>query len=156
MSIIIGANSYITVQEADDYITEHYFDTDEVTEKWFLLDEEEKEIVLKRASRSMNLWPFTGVKSSYNQTLAFPRYPSKTVPEEVKFAQVEEALFLFSNDPYNEYRARGVQRYSIGKLSETFFKGGEVIAKSPKATQLLAHYLGGGYDVSKTEHFLGT
>lgn len=65
-----SANSYVTIVEADSYLSIHASDPS----SWKLLSDDEKEIRLKYASLIINTLPLRGMKASLTQRLAFPRW----------------------------------------------------------------------------------
>ena len=152
---------YVDVQYADDYVSTHFLSTDSIRLNWESLADEDKEILLKRSFESIECLPYVGRKSNPNQTTAFPRCPFDEVPEEVKNAQVENAVSLADSSTsedvafYEKLWQFGVESYSIGNLSEKTSSGtwgrstGSVSSGivSARATQMLQPYLRGGYSI---------
>lgn len=151
---------YVTVQDADVYISSHYLSTDEVAISWFALSESDKAVLLTRAFQIIELLPFSGRKTVTGQSCAFPRWPDKTVPDRIKWAQIELALNksdASSNEDAKYYERLwlyGVESYTIGNLSERTSTGSYTIGgaqvtgiTSAEAERLLQPYLGGGYRI---------
>lgn len=151
---------YVTVQDADAYISSHYLSTDEVAVSWRALSESDKAVLLTRAFQTIELLPFAGRKTAPGQSCAFPRWPDKTVPDRIKWAQIELALNksdASSNEDAKYYERLwlyGVESYSIGNLSEKTSAGSYTIGgaqstgvTSAEAERLLQPYLGGGYRI---------
>lgn len=151
---------YVTIQEADMYIASHYLSTDEVAVSWRALSESDKAVLLTRAFQTIELLPFTGRKAAPGQPCAFPRWPDKTVPDRIKWAQIELALNksdASSNEDAKYYERLwlyGVDSYTIGNLSEKTSTGSYTIGgaqatgvTSAEAERLLQPYLGGGYRI---------
>lgn len=151
---------YVTVQDADTYISSHYLSTDEVVATWNALSESDKAVLLTKAFQIIELLPFTGRKAAPGQSCAFPRWPDKTVPDRIKWAQIELALNKSdaSNNEDAKYYERlwlyGVDSYTIGNLSEKTSTGSYTIGgaqatgvTSAEAERLLQPYLGGGYRI---------
>ena len=72
----LNINSYVTVEEADDYINTHYSDESPEYEKWFnsgLSDENKKRALINSTSSIDNLLRFKGAKLNNAQSLQFPR-----------------------------------------------------------------------------------
>lgn len=151
---------YVTVQEADTYIASHYLSTDEVVSAWNALSESDKAVLLTKAFQIIELLPFTGRKTAPGQPYAFPRWPDKTVPDRIKWAQIELALNksdASSNEDAKYYERLwlyGVDSYTIGNLSEKTSTGSYTIGgaqatgvTSAEAERLLQPYLGGGYRI---------
>lgn len=174
MGLTTGIDTYVTTEEADAYIAMHYLSTDEQRMAWENAGDD-KEIALRRACAALDSLTYRGVKFSFPQPLAFPRYfgenyamidgilyapeadrypELKEVPKEVKAAQIEEALEIASPTEATDnldIRNGPVQSYSIGHLSETFERA-EVGAlqsalASIKAQALIRPYTGGSYEM---------
>lgn len=155
-----GVVGYISLEEADQYVLEHYMSTEELRVGWESLKDADKAALLRRSFQSIELLPFTGHKTSLDQTTAFPRCPYPEVPWAVKAAQVEQALI--GADPtatdeaqhYEKLWQWGVSSYTIGNLSEHISKGtygaGAMRTagiSSPVASRLLAPFIQGGYNI---------
>ena len=174
MGLTTGIDTYVTTEEADAYIAMHYLSTDEQRMAWENAGDD-KEIALRRACAALDSLTYRGVKFSFPQPLAFPRYfgenyamidgilhapeadrypELKEVPKEVKAAQIEEALEIISPSEATENREirnGPVQSYSIGHLSESFDKASvgslQSALASVRAQELIRPYTGGGYEV---------
>lgn len=171
--IAVGVDSYVTVEDADRYINEWYLSADPQRQAWEGMQEPEKEICLRRACGELERLAYNGVKFAFVQPLSFPRYfgisyemingvlyspevdrypELKEVPQDVRAAQIEEALEIASPTEATEARKTrnsAVKSYSIGHLSETFELANGIIAilASVKAQELVRQYTGGGFDV---------
>ena len=157
---------YVTVEEANTYIKEHYMSTDAARIRWDALTDGDKAVLLRTSFEAIELLPFSGHKSYKDQTTAFPRYPDTAVPPAVVAAQVENALAssdssgVEEDQSYAKMRAWGIQSYSIGNLSETLGAGGSSAVAaavdaciqagiiSVKAQQFLTPFLRGGYRIT--------
>lgn len=106
--ITVGTDSYVTLAEANAYFDSRPFSTN-----WTDATDDEKEDALKYATKLIDLRSYTGIRTELSQELAFPRtnmyidnvyQPSSTVPQRVKDAQCEMALYLTQNDmtEYND------------------------------------------------------
>ena len=153
MELVVGVNSYVSVEEADSYVAETYLPSEAEALAWEKCSTYDKAILLLRAMKVIEALPFVGRRTSVHQSLCFPRYPDTHVPRAVEAAQVEEAVALASPDyaeilaSKREMRNRGVTSYRLGKLSETFAGQDALQELSPVAAQLLRRYLCGGYDI---------
>ena len=154
MSLIVGTDSYVTLEEANTYISTYYTSTNSQRIAWESLSDEDKEVYLRNALVAMEQLHFQGRKYNNAQALAFPRNCDIEVPEAIKYAQVEEGLELGSptedTETAEEY-AGNVESYSISSLSESYRLGSRyglrAIIKSSKAQGLLRQFIGGGYSV---------
>ena len=154
---------YVTLEQANEYVATHYISTDNLRVTWEGLSSADKSALLLKSFETIELLPFAGRKTSLDQTTAFPRYPSETVPDPVCWAQIENALSASDTsaseeaEHYGRLWQFGVQSYSIGNLSEKISEGawssGSTTAVasglvSTVATRLLKPYLYGSYRVT--------
>lgn len=161
MALEVGKNSYVTVAEADEYITSHYRSNSKDRQRWSELPEEDKEILLQNACTEIELLPFPGRKADREQELAFPRLPqqygqAQDPPKRILAAQIELALWLSDGGKQEELSQRqelqgqGVTSFSLGDLSESYQGGVSSATQNtallcPKVKALLTPYLSGGY-----------
>ena len=99
--LVVGTNSYVTLNEANEYIDTHYGDTNDLACYWRVLGDTSQERWLLKSIQQLENVVLTGIKEKQDQPLAFPRvrcYKEFTVPQEVKDAQVENALGLFKKE----------------------------------------------------------
>ena len=151
----VGTNTYVTVQEANSYIIQHYMSHEEEYTLWFEQSTLNRSTILRRAANNLERLPYVGKKSKKVQQLAFPRWPEVQVPLAVGYAQIEEALALLlpeTQDTLKETQERirrGLRSYSIGQLSESFrvHDTTKNVLNSLTAQELLAPYLSGGYRI---------
>lgn len=116
MSLTVNSDSYISVTDADTYMTNNYISTSTEFTTWDALTDANKEIYLKRATKRIDRQKIRGAKAVDTQTLQFPRalklcgrwyeqpvygvnvngsrdwYIETTVQQNVLDANVEEAL----------------------------------------------------------------
>lgn len=172
--IAVGADTYVTVEEADEYISENFLPSDKQRMAWEKAGGD-KEVALRRACAALDSLTYRGVKFAFPQPLAFPRYfgenyamidgvlyapeadrypELREVPQAIKAAQIEEALEMISPTVATEnkdIRNNPVQSYSIGHLSETFETASvgslQSVLASVRAQALIRPYTGGGYEV---------
>lgn len=154
---------YVTVEQADEYIATHYISTDKLRTTWESLSEEDKSALLLKSFETIELLPFAGRKAVPGQPNAFPRYPDTEVPNQILWAQIENALTSADTsaseeaEHYGRLWQFGVQSYSIGNLSEHISEGAwssgttNSVASglvSTAATRLLKPYLIGSYRIT--------
>lgn len=124
MGLEVGINSYITVDEADDIVSDIYYSTDKELELWGKLETKDKEVAIKRATRVINTLPFIG-KKYIGSSMPWPRwinYEYTECPYDVKAAVVAQALKDKMVKESEEYRLmdNNVKTYSIKNASITF------------------------------------
>lgn len=169
MAITVGTDSYISLTDANTYMSNNYLSTSSELATWNALSNADREVLLKKATKKIDRQILRGVRATNTQVLEFPRairvtetlneYPDVAtirnlswvieteVSQKVKDANVEEALFaVISGASANRRIAlqqQGVKSYSLGDLSETF--GGGFSSQnnllSTNAKDLLSYYL---------------
>lgn len=174
--ITVGTDTYITIEQANEYVVSHFVSTDAQRIAWESLQNDDKEVYLRKATEQIESIRYTGVCKDSGQALSFPRcfeminrhfknenyfdfkfrnglYCQADVPDSVKNAQAEEALEMASptsdTDSYNAY-AGHVENYSVIGLSEKYRNPQDAmdyILHSKKAKMLLKNFVGGGYRV---------
>jgi hypothetical protein len=167
MAFTVGTDTYISVADAATYINSYCISSAAKVVTWNGLNNEDKEVYLRQAAVLIDRQPLVGFKSTSSQTLAFPRslysdygnsfygdllvwttpgwYTQTSVPDDVKYAQVEIALSLAQGISERQLMVReGVKSYSIGHLSETL-QGKSRLSRIPseEALNLLRKYLAG-------------
>lgn len=150
---------YVDIQFADDYVTTHFVSTDMLRENWENLLEEDKEVLLRLSFENIEKLPFVGKKTDCTQQKAFPRFPSKEIPLDIMYAQVENAVEIGAQSSensntqlYQHLRANGIASYSIGDFSETLLDRSSDIylssgILSARAVKLLTAFVAGGYRI---------
>ena len=145
MSIIVGENSYIDIEGADEYFAGRLH-----AERWGETSDADKEIALRQATKEIDRQLLKGRKATDTQELAFPRYPDTEVPEAVKEACCEIALALLErgNSQRRKLQQEGVQSLSLGNMSETYAPGAGRGLISQEAKELLRPWLLGGVNIT--------
>lgn len=151
---------YVTLEDADTYVETHYIEDSTERTYWEDLDDDDKKALLLCSFEAIERLPFPGRKTSPGQPNAFPRYPGKDVPRDVKAAQIENALVnadVSASEEIKQYEKlwnAGVTSYRIGNLSETVGHASYGVAAasqsgvdSPKAKKLLIPFLSGGFNI---------
>lgn len=95
----ININTYVTVEEANEYIKQCYPELDNLAVTWSVLSDHDKEAYLISSASDIDKLFIMGRKLDKNQSMAFPRrecYKERQVPYEVKEAQIENALGLLN------------------------------------------------------------
>jgi len=97
----VGTNTYVTIEDADDYVETNYSEYDDLAAIWSILTDREKERYLKASLGQIEALVIPGRPVDRFQPLQFPRYgvfKSGTIPQEVKDAQVENALGILNSE----------------------------------------------------------
>jgi hypothetical protein len=123
------SNSYVTVEESDDYFT----DDRAHTSSWG--SNTQKDALLITSSRILD-WQlkFAGHKTSPLQSMQFPRtgivlsdgteVPGDVIPQAVKFAALELALMFSKGDRTVDSALAGIEQVKAGPLFVKAVKGG--------------------------------
>lgn len=90
----INKNTYVSLEEVNDYILSNYHYTDTIRIHWEVIDDAEKEIYIKKSAKEIDGLNLKGYKNVGGQLMAFPRFlpaysllNGNTVPLEVQEAQ---------------------------------------------------------------------
>ena len=156
MALVVNVDSYLSLIDADVYLSAHYASTDAKMIIWAALTDANCEAYLRQAALAIDRLPLVGYKAVSTQTMAFPRtiytdsiiqdsnwYIQPSVPDTIKHAQCEIALQLAQGSSSRvDLQRQGVKSFSLGNLSETY-SGTQNSIISYEAKQLLAPYLGG-------------
>lgn len=158
--MVVGKNTYVTITEADEYITAYKKQYDPLRVHWSVLEDEEKAMLLKKALQEIERLPFSGSKREISQDLAFPRIrkgvpfilsknplyvmanrDTYEIPEEVKQAQIENALGFIRKEYKDSVNAEKFSVYGLGVNPPETAK--ESALTSEYAAQLLNGWMGG-------------
>lgn len=107
MAIVVGTNSWVTIVEADTYMSEKW----NAASTWAALSNEEKEQLLITSYRWIN---------------SDDRYEigADEDSDGVKYAQIETAWYIYQYNDEIEKRmalqAQGVQDFDVSKFSESY------------------------------------
>lgn len=126
MALVVGTNSYVTLEEAVAYI-ENRIDT----EMWDTATPEDQAKALVTATRMLDVKSYVGRMASFDQELAWPRVnakmidpryggsviiPEGTTPVRLKHAVIEQALHILSNENLLESKAQEFERIKVGPI----------------------------------------
>ena len=117
MSITVGVNSYVTLEEAENIIKTIYDNAE-----WQSLTDEQKKVCLVNATNKINLLAVKGEKLDSSQKLIFPRNWETAVSDKVKMAQCYEALEICRYNYKREREMRGIVSRSMENVSVTYAK----------------------------------
>lgn len=126
MALTLNVNSYVTVNEAEDY-----FDTRIDAGAWHSADADDKESALVTATLILDENQFIGAAVSSTQSLAWPRenaeyfdtklnlwveIQSTEVPSRIKLAVYEMAFHLLANQDLLNNTAQTFERIKVGSI----------------------------------------
>lgn len=154
----VGVDSYVTLDEAGEYVDQNFVQSDGVREAWFALSQDDQCALLRRARREIDDLPLLGARYSAAQVLAFPRDfdEGAQVHRNVREAQVELAVSLTDGDSDRRraLQAQGVRFFRVGSFEEDFggrwAKSGATVVSgltSPAALRLLTPWIAGSFGI---------
>lgn len=73
MAIVVNTDAYVSVADADTYMSNNYVSTSTEYTTWDALTDGNKEIYLKKATKRIDRQMLRGIKALDTQTLEFPR-----------------------------------------------------------------------------------
>ena len=144
------SNSYVTLSEAETYFESKFYGSD-----WTSLSDDNKNITLVESTRMIDyLYVFNGTITNTDprQALSFPRtsvrdcegilIDSDIIPEQVKNATYEQALYIAQNNP-TETTNNEFTKASVGKGAVSVeFKNGYTINQISNAVSDYLRCLG--------------
>jgi hypothetical protein len=126
MDLVIGTNSYVTLDEATGLLESYLVSTDPLLTTYKNLSENDKKVVLYKSCLDMQKLVYRGIKKANGQQLAFPRVNklgNESDSEMVKLAQTINALSFIGNgsqegniDTASLYR-KGITTFKLGQFS---------------------------------------
>lgn len=154
MPLIVGENTYVSLKEADAYLSRKQLSGGWIRDLDYALDLPEliafQEEILIEATAALDRLGFNGSIARYDQPLAWPRMrmrdregrsiPSNVVPQAVRDATCELALHLLSKPEAKP--ASAVARKRVGDL-EIQYRATLPDPVLPIVRQLLAPFLAG-------------
>ena len=140
-----AANSYLTRAEANSY-----FDTRLYSDAWKNASDDKKDAALVWSTRLLDrsiIW--NGALTSLTQKLRWPRtgattldgqlYTANVIPDELKEATAELALYLLRKDRTAETGREGIKSFEVASFSVEFDKQTEPEVIPDAVYQLIAH-----------------
>lgn len=133
MAISVGVNTFVTLVEANTYAAAR-----EGNDKWYGMEDADKEQTLVSATDWLNTLYWVGVISGDSQALAWPRtgsywdpkygrvmeLSSNTVPDVIKTAQIEMAIDIGDNGGLTVYEGNSSpDSVSVGSISLSGLNG---------------------------------
>lgn len=154
------ANSYCSVEQANDYIASNYLSTDPLRIKWNNVQETDKPVLLMKATAfldSIVRWHFA--RETNTQALAFPakdvpvmgswatgdevdhKVPAGTIPAAIVQGQVEVALG-FLGGSVNSGSSRTLDSLKVGSVSLDFNQDSNPSKLFPTSVELALRRFG--------------
>ena len=140
-------SGYVTIDEADEFISSHFLSSSVERDGWEHTTSEDKAVLLQNALESIENNIFTGSKTNPFQELSFPRNGSDVVPDDIKAAQIFEAVEEgFGDTTAFDSVEKGIKSETIGKIRTSYFPEAFVMysgssIKSTKVQKILNKYI---------------
>lgn len=126
MPLLVGINSYVTADGAEDYFSDRLYST-----AWTDATTAQRERALVMAARAMDGQNYAGSVTNDSQAMAWPRsgvydrerraIDSAVVPQAVKDAQCEVALALLKEDPADA-KDPDTRRVKAGSVEMEYYR----------------------------------
>ena len=125
MSIEIGINSYMSLDEANEIMEEELLSNDSDLIAWKALSDTDKEKLVIIGTRLVDKLPFLGIKYSDEIVLQWPRVMNNKeieCPRDIKIGLLKQVLRDYCNKDKQETKLQelGVKSYSIKNASISF------------------------------------
>ena len=124
MMLTVGVNSYMSLEEANTIIENELLDSDEEYTLWNSLSDENKEKLIVRGTRTVDVIPFRGVKYNISSVkdLQWPRLIDNELiecPDDIKLSLLVQVLRDYKNKSKQETNLLelGVTNYKIKDAS---------------------------------------
>lgn len=131
MGIIVGTNSYIDVQEANQLITDYFTTQNPIRVFWeSLSNDSDKESLILNSTRKYDRdsMGYKWFKKENNQPLQFPRVTAYKeeiqCPDDIKLGLLIQGIkenILNKYAEYQELKAQGIKSYKIKDASVEWF-----------------------------------
>lgn len=146
MPLTVGTDSYVTLVEAAVYLGRRLRTT-----PWDSADTATREKALKHATLCIEALPWTGAKTTSAQLLAFPRNGETAVPQAIKDAECELALWLltFDAEALAHLAHAGVTRHGVGPVQLDLARAGSVHSLPPIVQSLIGDRVALGATLSR-------
>ena len=113
---------YITIEEANNFIASHFLSTSTERKAWETLTDEDKSVLLTIGFENIENNIYKGYKTYSNQETQWPRNGSEEIPNDIKAAQIYEALENgFGDTTSYDAIEKGIKSETIGKISTSYF-----------------------------------
>ena len=125
MSIEIGINSYMSLDEANEIMEEELLSNDSDLMAWKALSDTDKEKLVIIGTRLVDKLPFLGIKYNDKIVLQWPRVMNNKeveCPRDIKIGLLKQVLRDYYNKNKQETKLQelGVKSYSIKNASISF------------------------------------
>ena len=119
MDLIVGVNSYISLDDANNYVKQLRMSTDKGRKKWEQLSDEDKAVLINKYTIEVDNLPYFGKRVSTEQSLGFPRIISGRYlecPYQVRICIVEMSLLELEYDSTDssELIKQGIKSFTDG------------------------------------------
>lgn len=134
MELKVGYNSYMTMDEVNEYINSNYVSATPERKAWEALSEDDKAVTIIRSTGLVDRdsMLYKGRKADRFQKMQFPRDEYPVCPEEIKKGIILIALrdLVYGDTEEMNMINKGIKSFSDGGgLSMSFNTSGSIIGK---------------------------
>lgn len=131
MELVIGENTYITVEECETILSDYFGENSHEAKVFSELSEGDKGTAVYRSFIDMQRLPYRGMKKNKDQTAMFPRVNKFGYESDEKMVKLAQALnttvFVPNNtstdsnsmDKILSYGKLGLKKYELGSFAIT-------------------------------------
>lgn len=132
MNLIVGENTYMTVEDADQLVSDFLVSTDPMRVYWESLSDEDKATIIYSNTQKYDNdnMMYKWFKKEAEQQLQFPRIDIKgkviEVPTKIKLGLLMNGIKsakLAKDSDYTELKEQGIKTYKIKDAEVQFFDG---------------------------------
>lgn len=137
MALVVGTDTYNTVEELADYATARAITLS--------LD---SELILLKAMDYIETRSYWGSKTDSDQELEFPRNGDEEVPAKIKKAQLVAAVLIDSGVDLFARIERGIKRRKIDVIETEYQTNAAESVRYPELEVLLTPFINNGFSVN--------
>lgn len=136
---------YVTLEEANSYISSSFLSSDEKRKAWEGLSDDDKKVLLRQSLYDIESLNFYGKKTDPCQPYKFPRNGNNEVPDNVKFAQILGAILKLDTDSTYDLIEKGITSERVGNVSYTYSSNSNLNSNKcrPEVYKFLKMYIKG-------------
>lgn len=124
-ALVVGGNSYMTLAEAEELISELFISSSDEQKFWVSLADEDKMVIILNGTVTFESLMFLGKKKDVAQSMSFPRILGTTtieVDNVLKKGILELSILSSYTSAKFEYKLRelGIKSYNVEGASISF------------------------------------
>ena len=129
MALIVGVNSYLDIDEADELLNNNIYSDSVYLNSWNKLSDRDRQVLLIQSTSILEGCVYLGSIKNSGQSLKFPRYINGVdvgTPDDIKLACILQGLKDIDIKNREEYKIteNGIKSYTIKGASITLRDAG--------------------------------